>query len=387
LPQTKEGTALQHEQSNYSIAGHRAMSAQGERTWSALVHLSMLLNLVTGFLGPVAALVVWLVYRDRSPRVAFHALQSMWYQVAWLVILAAGWILTTLLMVVLVGFLLIPVMIVVSALPFLHAGYAAYKVYQGDDYRYPIAGYLLDLGGDTEYGTVLGGTLVLAAHLALVFGLVALWAAQAERSGPLGSLGMVLGVAGTTLVCGVALVEIAGASGAEVEAVLAAGLPAALALLAGLAFLVGLILFGAATMRAGVFPRLAGLLLIGGLGAKSFALYLVDEHLAFHGGIHYGKFVERLSLDGREATGEVRAMAEEAGAECEELIVFGRPDRSIFTAIEELEADPIFFGDEGMSGLEHALMGSVCEEAMRHANTTALVIGGHPDGEGPEEGS
>jgi nucleotide-binding universal stress UspA family protein len=283
LPQTKEGTALQHEQSNYSIAGHRAMSAQGERTWSALVHLSMLLNLVTGFLGPVAALVVWLVYRDRSPRVAFHALQSMWYQVAWLVILAAGWILTTLLMVV--------------------------------------------------------------------------------------------------------LLEIAGASGAEVEAVLAAGLPAALALLAGLAFLVGLILFGAATMRAGVFPRLAGLLLIGGLGAKSFALYLVDEHLAFHGGIHYGKFVERLSLDGREATGEVRAMAEEAGAECEELIVFGRPDRSIFTAIEELEADPIFFGDEGMSGLEHALMGSVCEEALRHANTTALVIGGHPDGEGPEEGS
>jgi hypothetical protein len=85
---------------------------------------------------------------------------------------------------------------------------------------------------------------------------------------------MVLGVAGTTLVCGVVLVEIAGAAGAEVEAVLGAGLPAALALLAGLAFLVGMILFGLTTMRAGVFPRWAGLLLIAGdlvFGLGSFA--------------------------------------------------------------------------------------------------------------------
>lgn len=37
-----------------------------------------------------------------------------------------------------------------------------------------LLGHLLDLGGDPEYGTVLGGTLVLAAHVLLVFGLVAL---------------------------------------------------------------------------------------------------------------------------------------------------------------------------------------------------------------------
>ena len=63
----------------------------------------------------------------------------MWYQIGCLVVMAVGWILTTLLMVVLVGFLLIPVMIVVSVLPFIHAGYAAYKVNQGADYRYPVA--------------------------------------------------------------------------------------------------------------------------------------------------------------------------------------------------------------------------------------------------------
>jgi uncharacterized Tic20 family protein len=77
------------------------------------------------------------MYKDRSPRVGFHALQSLYYQVAWMVILAVGWTLTTFLMVVLVGFLLIPVMIVVSLAPFAHMAYAAYKVSQGVDYRYP----------------------------------------------------------------------------------------------------------------------------------------------------------------------------------------------------------------------------------------------------------
>jgi hypothetical protein len=137
-----------------------------------------------------------------------------------------------------------------------------------------LLGHILDLGGDPEYGTVLGGTLVLTAHVALVFALVALYAAQAQESGLLGGLGMVLSVVGTTLVSGVVMVEIAGASGAEVDPVLGAGLPSALALLGGLAFLIGLILFGAATMRAGVFPRWAGVLLIVGdvvFGAGSFA--------------------------------------------------------------------------------------------------------------------
>src|SRR5687767_7254008 len=74
------------------------MGTQEERTFSVLAHLSIFLNLVTGFLGPVAALIMWLVYRDRSSRVAFQALQSMWYQVAWMVILVVGWTMTTLLM-------------------------------------------------------------------------------------------------------------------------------------------------------------------------------------------------------------------------------------------------------------------------------------------------
>ena len=72
---------------------------------------------------------------------AFHALESMWYQIGWLVILAVGWTLTGLLTMILIGFLLIPVMAVVSVVPFVHA---AYRVSEGEEYRYPVAAALTD---------------------------------------------------------------------------------------------------------------------------------------------------------------------------------------------------------------------------------------------------
>jgi uncharacterized protein len=124
--------------------GSVTMETQEEKTWSVLAHLSIFLNLVTGFLGPVAALVIWLVYRDRSSRVAFQALQSMWYQVAWLVILFVGWAVTTLLMIVLIGFLLVPVMALITVVPFVHGAYAAYRVSRDGEYRYPLIADLIE---------------------------------------------------------------------------------------------------------------------------------------------------------------------------------------------------------------------------------------------------
>ena len=133
---------------NYGVApepkgGAALMSDREERAWSTLSHLSIFLNLFTGFLGPVAALVIWLVYKDRSERVAFQALQSVYYQAAWLVILGAGWALTGLLTFVLIGFLLIPAMVLVTIFPLVHAAYAAYRVSKDDNYRYPFVADLI----------------------------------------------------------------------------------------------------------------------------------------------------------------------------------------------------------------------------------------------------
>jgi uncharacterized Tic20 family protein len=137
---------VEAKEQNYGITEERGptvVAAQEESTWSVLAHLSIFLNLFTGFLGPVVALVIWLVYRDRSQKVAFHALQSVWYQVAWLVLLGIGWALTGLLTLILIGFLLIPVMALATVVPFVHAAYAAYRVSKGDDYRYAFVADLL----------------------------------------------------------------------------------------------------------------------------------------------------------------------------------------------------------------------------------------------------
>ena len=112
------------------------MSVEGERTWSVLAHLSTFLNLFTGFLGPVAAFVIWLVYKDDSPTVARHALRSIFYQVAWLTAIFIGWTITFALMAILVGFLLVPVMAVVTLAPFVQASYEAYMAYRVGGRRY-----------------------------------------------------------------------------------------------------------------------------------------------------------------------------------------------------------------------------------------------------------
>lgn len=145
---------MESREHNYGMAGEPdataeatgagMMGTQEERTWSVLAHLSVFLNLFTVVLGPVAALVVWLIYKDRSRMVAFQSLQAMWYQVAWLVILGAGWAITGLLTLVLIGFLLVPVMALVTLVPFVHGAYAAYRIGRDGEYRYPVIADMID---------------------------------------------------------------------------------------------------------------------------------------------------------------------------------------------------------------------------------------------------
>jgi uncharacterized protein len=118
-----------------SHAGAQTMSPQDEQTWSILSHLSVLLALVG--LMPFGALLIWLIYKDRSDRVRFHALQALWYQIAWIVILVAYALVCTVLSLLIIGifmFLLLPILAVI---PVIHGCYAAYQVSQGVDYRYP----------------------------------------------------------------------------------------------------------------------------------------------------------------------------------------------------------------------------------------------------------
>ncbi len=83
-----------------------------ERTWGILAHLSTLLNLVTGFGGPIAALIIYMIYKDRSRFVAYHALQSMVFQLIWWfgggILIGLMWAVVGGLSMILVGIILIP---------------------------------------------------------------------------------------------------------------------------------------------------------------------------------------------------------------------------------------------------------------------------------------
>lgn len=129
------------------VGGVSSMSTGDEQTWSMLAHLSVLLSLISGIGGLVAALVIWLVYKDRSDRVAFHALQSLWYQVAWFGIFAVYGLATVVLSIVTLGLatiVLVPLAFLIALVPIAHQCYAAYKVNNGVDYRYPIVADMID---------------------------------------------------------------------------------------------------------------------------------------------------------------------------------------------------------------------------------------------------
>lgn len=123
------------------------LSPADERTWSMLAHLSTLLNLMTGFLGPVAALIIYMVYKDRSRYVAYQSLQALLMQlIGWLgggIVAGVFWALTGVLSAVIIGICLIPFAIIISLVPLAALIYGivgAVKCNQGQDFRYWLIG-------------------------------------------------------------------------------------------------------------------------------------------------------------------------------------------------------------------------------------------------------
>jgi len=127
------------------------VAPEQERTMAMLAHLSTLVNLVTGILGPVAAFVIYISYRDRSRYIAFQSLQSLIMQlITWVAagaIIGLMWAITGMLSAVVVGVICIPFAIVLSiilaALPIAGIVYSvigAIQCSEGRDFRYWIIG-------------------------------------------------------------------------------------------------------------------------------------------------------------------------------------------------------------------------------------------------------
>jgi len=123
------------------------LSPADERTWAMVAHLSVLLNLVTGFLGVAAALAIYLVYKDRSRYVAYQAMQAFLFQlIFWAgggLIIGIMWAVVGALSAIFIGIFLIPFALILTfvfllfpVLAMVYGIIGGIRCSSGEDFRY-----------------------------------------------------------------------------------------------------------------------------------------------------------------------------------------------------------------------------------------------------------
>lgn len=130
--------------------------------------------------------------------------------------------------------------------------------------------HFINMSGKTEYGTVLGNSLVFIAHILLVFAFIGLYHAQGEGNSLLGILSMLMGVLGTILVSAIVLVEIAGSSGVNVVPIFESAIPNMVRTIGSIMFVLGMLLFGTSIAKNKKLPFWGGISLI--IGTIVFAV-------------------------------------------------------------------------------------------------------------------
>lgn len=109
----------------YGYAAQPELSPQDQKLWSTLTHIGGI------FLGVIAPLITFLVFKDRGSFVREHTKTALNFQIT----MTIAAIVSSILMIVLIGFVLIfAVIIVVIVFSIL----AALKANAGELYRYPL---------------------------------------------------------------------------------------------------------------------------------------------------------------------------------------------------------------------------------------------------------
>lgn len=115
------------------------MTHEEEKQWGMLAHLIPLGAYMISSLGWVAALVIYLAYKDKSKFVAFHALQQLYFMgLSWILMIVGVVIFFTVIGIPVAILLWIAVGIASIAGPI----YAGIKANNGEWWEYPIVGKL-----------------------------------------------------------------------------------------------------------------------------------------------------------------------------------------------------------------------------------------------------
>ncbi|MGM0839714.1 MAG: DUF4870 domain-containing protein [Bacillota bacterium] len=106
------------------------MPTKDERMMAALIYI---LSFFTAFIGP---LIIWLIKKDESEFVDYHGKEYFNFLISY----AVYGLVSTILMVVLIGFVLAPV---VGILALIFTILGAIRAYEGEHYRIPTVFRLL----------------------------------------------------------------------------------------------------------------------------------------------------------------------------------------------------------------------------------------------------
>lgn len=101
------------------------MTASDEKLWATLIHLGGL------FFSFLPALIGYLVLKDRGPFIRSHTATALNFQLTLLI----AYVVASVLTIVLIGFLLLPV---IGILSLVFSIIAAIKANQGEWYHYPL---------------------------------------------------------------------------------------------------------------------------------------------------------------------------------------------------------------------------------------------------------
>jgi uncharacterized Tic20 family protein len=107
------------------------------RTWNMLCHLSALAGFVIPFGNILGPLLIWQIKKHEIPSTNIHGKAALNFQITVVIALFVGSAVAFALSFFCIGFLLIPVVLLIGLAGLIFAIIAGIKANNGEDYKYP----------------------------------------------------------------------------------------------------------------------------------------------------------------------------------------------------------------------------------------------------------
>jgi uncharacterized Tic20 family protein len=107
------------------------------RTWNMLCHLSALAGFIIPFGNILGPLLVWQIKKNEIPSTNVHGKAALNFQITVTLAAFVGVVVAVILSFFCVGFLLVPLVILIGLAGLVFAIIAGIKANNGEDYKYP----------------------------------------------------------------------------------------------------------------------------------------------------------------------------------------------------------------------------------------------------------